>query len=197
MKPIINITWEYPPWVVGSLSQELKRILPQAAKSFPISLVVKGDGDSVTELDGMKVYTVGLSVKHSPHVLPYSHVLNVDLLRGACSAFHSEGGAQLVHTHDWISSLAGLYLSMNTGVPLVVSVYSTEVQRAGGLHSLMSMGIFDIERLCLSKARWVIAANEIAALRLTKEYAVPQSKLVVSKSTGGLAAFYKQTQGVR
>lgn len=179
------------------MSQELKRTLPPAAKSVPISLVVKGETDSILDMDGMKVYTVGQSVRHSPHVLPYSHALNVDLLRGACSAFHSEGGAQMVHTHDWISSLAGLYLSTNKGVPLAISVYSTEVQRAGGLHSLMSMGIFDVERLCLSKARWVITANEVAALRLAKEYAIPQSKLIVSKSMGGLAAFYRHAQGVR
>jgi hypothetical protein len=190
MKPIINITWEYPPWVVGSMSQELRRALPPAAKSFPISLVVRGDGDGTTELDEMRVYTVAQSVRDSPHVLAYAHALNIDLLRGACNAYHDAGGAQLIHTHDWVSSLAGAYLSANTGVPLAVSIYTTEVQRAGGLPSLFSMAIFDIERYCLSKAKWVIAVNEVAALRLTKEYAVPPSRLISCK--GSLAIAYKR-----
>ncbi len=192
MKPIINITWEYPPWVVGSMSQELKRALPPAAKSFTISLVVRGDGDGVAELDGMRVYTVGQSVRDSPHVLAYAHALNVDLLRGACNAYHDAGGAQLIHTHDWVSSLAGVYLSVNTGVPLTISVYTTEVQRAGGLPSLASMAIFDVERYCLSRAKWVIAANEVASLRLTKDYAIPTAKLLSGRGLGGLAAAYRR-----
>jgi len=190
MKPIINITWEYPPWAIGSMSQELKRALPPAAKSFPISLVVRGDGDGITELDGMRAYTVAQSIRDSPHVLAHAHTLNIDLLRGACNAYHDAGGAQLIHAHDWVSSLAGVCLSANTGVPLAVSIYTTETQRAGGLPSLFSMAIFDIERYCLSRARWVIAANEVAALRLTKDYAVPPSKLMPCK--GSLATAYRQ-----
>jgi len=190
MKPIINITWEYPPWAIGSMSQELKRALPPAANSFPISLVVRGDRDGITELDGMRVYTAAQSIRDSPHVLAHAHALNIDLLRGACNAYHDAGGAQLIHTHDWVGSLAGVYLSANTGVPLAVSIYTTETQRAGGLPSLFSMAIFDIERYCLSRARWVIAANEVAALRLTKDYAVPPSKLIPCR--GSLATAYRQ-----
>jgi len=183
MKPVIHITWEYSPYVVGALSQELRRILPPLAKTIPLVLVVKGDADGVSVIDGIKTYKVGQSVRTSPHILIYSHVLNLDLVRGASTAVYDAGGASLLHSHDWLSSLAGVYLASHFGVPLVISVYSTEITRAHAITSLLSMGIYDIERHCFQRAEALVVASEEMKRHLTKDYGVDAGKVSVLKGT--------------
>jgi hypothetical protein len=193
MKPFIHITWEYSPYVVGALSQELRRILPPLAKTIPLVLVVKGDVDGVSVIDGIKTYKVGQSVRTSPHVLIYSHVLNIDLVRGASIAIYDAGGASLLHTHDWLSSLAGVYLSSHFDIPLVISVYSTEITRAQAITSLLSMGIYDVERHCFQRAEALMVASEEMKHHLTKDYGVDAGKISVVKGiSGDLLEFYRR-----
>jgi glycogen(starch) synthase len=181
LKPVLHITWEYPPFVVGSLSLELRKTLEPLAREVPVNLVVRADSDETTEMDGMKVYKVSQSIKSSPHVLAYAHVLNIDLVRGACRAIHESGGVSLVHCHDWISSLAGVYISSNFCLPLVISVYSTELIRSRSLSTLLSMGIFDLERHCLRKADAVVADASFRE-SLTKDYGVDPGRIFPSGS---------------
>lgn len=193
MKPIVHITWEYSPYVVGALSQELSQILPPLAREVPLLLVVKGDTDGVSVIDGIRTYKVGQSVRSSPHVLIYSHVLNLDLVRGASNAVYEAGGASLFHSHDWLSSLAGVYLTCNFEVPLIVSVYSTEITRAHAITSLLNMGIYDVERHCFQRAEALVVANEEMKRHLTKDYGVDAAKISVLKGTpDDLLEFYRR-----
>jgi len=176
LKPVLHITWEYPPYVVGSLSQELRKTLAPLAEQVPVNLVVRADSDGTAEVDGMKVFKVAQSIMSSPHVLAYAHVLNIDLVRGASKAIHESGGVSLVHCHDWISSLAGVYISSNFCLPLVISVYSTELTRTRGLSTLLSMGIFDLEKHCLRRADAIVADLSLAK-SLSNDYGVDLGKI--------------------
>lgn len=146
------------------------------ARSVPVALVVRGGSDGNSEVDGMKVYRVAQSVFTSPHVLAFAHVLNVDLLRGASRAIHESGGVALVHCHDWISSISGVFLKSNFGIPLVVSVYSTELTRSHAINNLLSMGIFDIERHCFQMADALVAAGAMAG-SLQRDYGIEASRI--------------------
>ena len=193
MRPIVHITWEYSPYVVGALSQELGRVLPPLAREIPLLLVVKGDMDGVSVVDGIRTYKVGQSVRTSPHVLIYSHVLNLDLVRGASNAVYESGGASLFHSHDWLSSIAGVYLASSFKIPLIVSVYSTEITRAHAISSLLNMGIYDVERHCFHRAEALLVANEDMRRHLTEHYGVDAGKVSVLKSTPrDLLGFYRR-----
>jgi glycogen(starch) synthase len=176
LKPVLHITWEYPPYVVGSLSMELRNTLVPLAQEVPVNLVVRADSDETAEIDGMKVFKVSQSIRSSPHVLAYAHVLNIDLVRGASRAIYESGGASLVHCHDWISSLAGIYISSNFCLPLVISVYSTELARSRSLSTLLSMGIFDLEKHCFKRADVVVADKSLAE-SLSNDYGVDPGKI--------------------
>lgn len=189
MKPVLHITWEYPPYVVGSLSQELRKTLVPLAVEVPVNLVVRADSDDTAEMDGMKIFKVAQSIKSSPHILAYAHVLNIDLVRGACRAIHESGGVCLVHCHDWISSLSGVYISSNFCIPLVISVYSTEMTRTRGLNTLLSMGIFDLERHCLKRADAVVADASFTE-SLSNDYGVDPGKIF--PSGGDLLKLYSR-----
>ncbi|MBM5805119.1 MAG: glycosyltransferase family 4 protein [Candidatus Verstraetearchaeota archaeon] len=181
MRSILHITWEYPPWVVGELSQRLKQILPSIARQIPSVLVVRGGHDRSSKMDDMILYEVGPSTRTSPHVLAYAHALNLDLVRGGCRAIHEQNGISLIHTHDWISSMAGMYLSSCFKIPFVISVYTTEIMRAGALTSLLSMGIYDVERYCFHRANVLSVQTEEMRRHLVRDYGVEAQKILVSK----------------
>jgi len=191
MKPVMHISWEYPPWVVGGLSQELKSLLPEIARKVRTILVVRGDRDEVAEIDGMRLFKFASSVRTSPHILAYIHALNIDLLRGASAAIHEEGDVPLVHTHDWVSSITGVYLKSCFRVPLVTSVYTTELTRSKVLGSLLNMGIFDIERHCFSKSDLLIVKSGGMRDHLAENYGVSRDKIVFASSAEGIIDAYR------
>ena len=193
MKPIINITWEYPPWVVGDLSNRLQSLISPLARIMPLILVVRADTDGISIIDNMKIYQVGTSIRTSPHVLAFSHVLNMDLLRGASNAVYDVGGASILHTHDWISSLAGCCLSAYFGIPLMISIYSTEKSRTSTPNSLLRMGIFDTEKYCFQYADLLTAFNDEMKEQICRDYGIKKENVfVLRKGSLDLKKIYER-----
>ncbi|MEM2125615.1 MAG: glycosyltransferase family 4 protein [Candidatus Methanosuratincola sp.] len=191
MMAVMHISWEYPPWVVGGLSQELKMLLPEIAKRVRTILVVRGDRDEVSEMDGMRLFKFASSIKSSPHILAYIHALNIDLVRGAAAAIHEEGDIPLVHTHDWVSCIAGVYLKSCFGAPLVTSVYTTELTRSRALGALLNMGIFDIERHCFSRSDLVIVKSREMEEHLTEKFGLDRDKIAFARSADDIIDAYR------
>jgi glycogen(starch) synthase len=173
MSDVLHLSWEYPPWAVGDLSRRLRGILPQLSALLPCALVVRADRDETVQMDGMTVYKVGTSVRASPNFISYSQALNVELTRRGSDALHSDPGIALIHTHDWISSIAGVYLASNFKLPLITSVYSTEETRARPPLNVLNRGIHDLERYCFQKAQALIVETEEMKNHLAEQYKLP------------------------
>lgn len=194
MRAVMHISWEYPPWVVGGLSQELKALLPEIAKKVRTTLVVRGDRDEVSEVDGVRTFKSASSIRSSPHILAYIHALNIDLVRAASAALHEEGDVPIVHTHDWVSGLAGVYLKSCFGAPLVTSVYTTELTRSKALGSLLSMGIFDIERHCFNRADLVVVKSLEMREHLKENFGVERRRIALARNADELIEAYRGIQ---
>ena len=195
MKPILHITWEYPPFVVGALSKYLSEIIPAIAARYRTVLVVRGDADGMFESDGIKVYKVGSSVRTHPHILVYAHLLNLDLLRGAANALHENGGALLIHSHDWISSIASFYISSYIGCPLFISVYTTEITRSASLKSILSLAIYDLERYCFQRAERLFVKDHQMREHIVNYYGVDREKIVLSSDPRTILETYRGVVG--
>lgn len=195
MRPILHITWEYPPFVVGTLSKYLSGIIPKIASQYKTVLVVRGDTDGIFESHGIKVYKVGSSVHTHPHILSYAHLLNLDLLRGTANALHENGGASIIHSHDWISSIASVYASSYIGCPLFISVYTTEITRSGSLKSVLSLGIFDLERYCFQRAERLFVQDPHMREHLVKDYGVDRGRIVLGTDHSKILETYRGILG--
>jgi hypothetical protein len=194
MSNVIHLSWEYPPWTVGDLSRRLKDLLPALNSLVSISLVVRADRDGMTQIDGMKVYKVGTSVRTSPNYIAYAQVLNIELTRGGSDAIHSDPGIAIVHAHDWISSIAGTYLASHFRMPLIISIYSTEAMRSRPPLNVVNRGIYDLERYCFQEAEALIVENEGMKSHLAEQYKLP-GRVEVCSSPEQVHGIYRRWLG--
>lgn len=170
MSTVIHLSWEYPPWSVGDLSRRLKFLLPALNDLVPLAFVVRADKDELIKMDGINVHKVGMSIMTFPNFIAYSHALNIELARGGANAIHNDPKIKLIHTHDWISSIAGVYLAAYFRLPLIISVYSTELTRARPPLNAVSKGIYDLERYCFQKAVALIVESAEMKSHLAELY---------------------------
>ena len=76
---------------------------------------------------------------------------------GVLGKRHSERAYDLIHGHDWLTARAAVAAKAATGLPLVVTMHSTEFDRTGGIGPWE--WIVDFERTAVGAADRVIAVS--------------------------------------
>jgi glycogen synthase len=82
----------------------------------------------------------------------------------------------LIHAHDWMTFLAGIYIKNECGKPLVLHVHSLDYDRAG---PALRSWVFNVERYCMSKADVVIAVSEYTAGIIHSRYGLSSRHVAV------------------
>lgn len=80
----------------------------------------------------------------------------------------------LIHAHDWMTFLAGIYVKNATGKPLLLHVHSLDYDRAAGN---VKSWVFDIERYSLSKADLVVPVSNYTAGIIYSRYGLSSKKV--------------------
>jgi glycosyltransferase involved in cell wall biosynthesis len=86
------------------------------------------------------------------------------------------GDFDLVYAHDWMTMLAGVEASHQSGAPLVVHVHSTEYDRS---YSSPDASIVAIEAYALQKATHIITVSNRSKDILVDKYALDVDKISV------------------
>ncbi len=81
----------------------------------------------------------------------------------------------IIHAHDWMTFLAGIYVKNATGKPLLLHVHSLDYDRAAGN---IKSWVFDIERYCLSKADLVVPVSNYTAGIIYSRYGLSSKKVL-------------------
>ncbi len=89
-------------------------------------------------------------------------------------AFDANGTA-VIHCHDWITFNAGIELKERYGIPLVVTVHSTEIDRSGNFYP--QKWIMDIEREGMKHADHIIAVSDYTRRLVMDTYGISPDKI--------------------
>lgn len=92
------------------------------------------------------------------------------------ASFAYEKKFDLVHAHDWMTFKPALLIKELTGVPLIMHVHSTEIDRNG---SYADSGIMEEEKDGLEQADGIIAVSKSVRSQLIKSYGIPKSKISI------------------
>jgi glycosyltransferase involved in cell wall biosynthesis len=82
----------------------------------------------------------------------------------------------LIHAHDWLSGVAGLYLKNKIGLPLIVHVHATEIERTGGNPN---QDIYNLERQIFEQADIVVTVSHLTREIVHNYYQIPRDKIRV------------------
>lgn len=180
---IAMIGWEYPPFKVGGLGTHCYGLTHGLAdKNVHIDFFmpklrkkVKSDNKNI------KIIEVG-----EAEVYPYDRPDDKEIGGKFFDAVYRynellvkrvKGTYDLIHCHDWLTMKAAVALKEKLGVPLVLTVHSTEYDRSGWIYP--NQWFIDIEREGMQKADRIIAVSEFTKRVVVEKYGINPDKITV------------------
>ena len=185
---ILELSWEYPPYLVGGLGQHIAGLAPALGGlnttfgPIQVDLVTTrfAGGDAIEQVNQyLTVHRVDL-----PPIDPtdsYNHVIaDNDMLAEYAATLVEREPYQIVHVHDWLTGAAGIALKNRFKVPLVVTMHATERGRQQGhLTSERSRRIDRLESDLCHEAWKVIACSDYMVSELNRYFGTPYDKIIV------------------
>jgi glycogen(starch) synthase len=177
---ILELTWEYPPHLVGGIASHMAALAPALSELGADVTVVTpriAGGNLREDHAGLSIYRAVPPVL-AEDLLVNVQQTNVELDRLVESLFDDGHGFDVIHAHDWLVALAAIGLKHRHRIPLVATIHATERGRnRGHLGSPQSHAISNSEWWLSYEAWRVITASEFMAAELHDYFAVPTDKI--------------------
>ena len=180
----VNIfSWEYPPRVVGKLSEYVKNLSTElAANDVEVNVVTYDDSMTGLSKDSMGVQSVRVSnpVKTHIGVLTWVLTLNQEVERAAANIYYQAGKQiDLIDVYDWHFIPAAVTLKNGLDIPYIYSVESLEDHRSSAVNSPYSMAIKSIEWLGFYEADRISVKSEWMRDEIIRIHKVPKEKITI------------------
>jgi glycosyltransferase involved in cell wall biosynthesis len=187
---IAMIGWEYPPFKAGGLATHcygLTRSLSD--KNVYIDFYMpKTKQSTKSDRSNLKIIEVG-ETEVFPYDRPdskeiggnfydavyYYNSLVISKVEENIKKYNIKYDA--IHCHDWLTMKAGISIKEKWGIPLVVTIHSTEYDRAGWLYP--NQWFIDIEKDGMQKADRVIAVSNFTKKVIVEKYGINSDKITV------------------
>ncbi|PVX25832.1 MAG: glycosyltransferase [Candidatus Bathyarchaeum sp.] len=175
-----TLTWEFPPRVVGGIARHCeglaKALVKQNHDVHLFTLDFPGSPD-YEEMDGVKVYRASTELGH-PNFLTWVLLFNHFLSKRMADTTKTVD-FDVMHVHDWLAAFSGISFKHYIKKPMVLTVHSTEVGRAQGLHSPDSFSINGIEWWSTYEANRVIVCSQSMKDEICNHFNIPEKKVDV------------------
>jgi len=175
--------WEYPPFKVGGLGTHCYGLTRSLAdKDVQVDFYMpktkhKFDNDK----ENLKIIEVG-----ETEIFPYDRPEDKELAGQFFEAVYRyndllvskvKGTYDAIHCHDWLTMKAGVAIKEKTGIPLVLTVHSTEYDRSGWIYP--NEWFINIEREGMEKADKIIAVSHFTKRVIIEKYGINPDKITV------------------
>lgn len=80
----------------------------------------------------------------------------------------------VIHSHDWLTYLAGIHAKEVTGKPLVIHVHATDFDRSRGS---VNPTVFEIEKNGMEYADHIITVSDLTRQTVIEKYGIPPDKV--------------------
>ncbi len=175
-----TLTWEFPPRVVGGIARHcegLAKALVQQNHEVHLFTLDFPGSPNYEEMDGIKVYRASTELGH-PNFLTWVLLFNHFLAKRMADVSQSVD-FDVIHVHDWLAAFSGISFKHYLKKPMVLTVHSTEVGRAQGLHSPDSFSINGIEWWAMYEADRVIVCSQSMKNEICGHFNLPLDKVDV------------------
>ena len=180
---IAMIGWEFPPFKVGGLGTHCYGLTRSLAdKNVSIDFYMpKTKHKPSSDKDNLVIKEVG-----ETEIFPYDRPGNKELAGQFFESVYRyndllvqkvKGKYDLIHCHDWLTMKAGVVLKEKMGIPLVLTVHSTEYDRSGWLYP--NEWFINIEKEGMEKADKIIAVSHFTERVIIEKYGINPNKITV------------------
>lgn len=199
---VLMFGWELPPHNSGGLGvacyylakalcklkTEVIFVLPRALNNVPSEhfklIFADGVAARVRVIDSpLMPYVTSRSylsfLSRSARSRLYGNTLFDEVLRYARKAKKIAKSElfDVIHAHDWLSFLAGVYAKEVSGKPLVVHIHATEFDRTGGQG--INQFVYEIEKYGMEMADKVVAVSYRTRDIINEKYGISKDKIEV------------------
>lgn len=181
---VLQLSWEYPPHVVGGLGRHVAELLPALASvGVQVSLVtprLRNGSARERSSSGVQILRV-----EPPRMDRYDYPSFVSetgarLLQTAQELRAEVGHFDLIHAHDWLVAEAAIQLKHQWRVPLIATIHATERGRGRGwLSGPAARRINDLEWQLTYEAWRVIVCSHFMAGQIRDYFQTPTDKIDV------------------
>lgn len=179
---VILFSWEYPPRVVGKLSEYVSALSTNLEKNKIDTYVVTYHDyitGQTTEPSGVKTIRVTNPVKTHIGVLTWVLTLNQEVERAAANIYYdSKKKIDLIDVFDWHFIPTAVALKNGLGIPFVYSVESLEDHRSLSANSPYNMAIKSIEWLGCNESNCINVKSEWMKEEIIRNYNASKEKIV-------------------
>jgi glycogen(starch) synthase len=180
---IVIFSWEYPPRVVGQLSEYVKALSTQLASSkVEVNVVTYDDffTGSAQEPTGVKTVRVSNPVRTHIGVLTWVLTLNQEVERAAANIYYDANKQiDLIDVYDWHFIPAAVTLKSGLGIPFIYSVESLEDHRSPNTTTPYNMAIKSIEWIGFYEAEKISVKSDWMKDEINRIDKVPKEKITV------------------
>ena len=186
---IAMIGWEYPPFKAGGLATHCYGLTRSLAdKNVKIDFYMpKTKKSAYNDKSNLQIIEVGES-----EIFPYDRPDSKEIGGNFYEAVYyynslvvskveknikANGKYNAVHCHDWLTMNAGITLKEKWGLPLVLTIHSTEFDRSGWLYP--NQWFIDLEREGMEKADRIIAVSHFTKRVIVDKYGINPDKIIV------------------
>ena len=180
---IAMIGWEYPPFKAGGLATHCYGLTRSLAdKNVKVDFYMpKTKHSAGSDKENLNIKEVG-----EAEIFPYDRPNSKELAGQFYEAVYRynhlvaanvKGNYDAIHCHDWLTMKAGIIIKEKTGIPLVLTIHSTEYDRSGWLYP--NQWFIDIEREGMQKADRIIAVSHFTKRVIVEKYRINPDKISV------------------
>jgi glycosyltransferase involved in cell wall biosynthesis len=200
---IAMIGWEYPPFKAGGLATHCYGLTRSLAdKNVQVDFYMpKTKHSAGSDKSNLNIKEVGES-----EIFPYDrpdakeiaglfyeavYRYNNLVVKRVKANIKIEGKYDAIHCHDWLTMKAGIILKEDTGIPLILTVHSTEYDRSGWIYP--NQWFIDIEKEGMEKADRIIAVSHFTKRVIVDKYEINPNKIsVIHHAVYPIAEGHKQ-----
>ena len=181
---MVMVGWEFPPFHTGGLGVHSQEISKEVARLGHRVLFLTPFALPYDGAPGVTFRSPDDDVPVPPGY-PSTYRIDEGMRAGFLTVIERYNawvsrlrlpGVSVVHVHDWFGTEGARDLAHRLGVPLVMTIHSTELDRSLG-HPYPA--IFDREKLGFDAATRIVAVSRHLAEQVLREYGVDRRKIRV------------------
>jgi len=178
---VLMIGWELPPFNSGGLgvacfylASHLKKkvnlifTLPKKLPIYNVPFKVIFADDEIKICEGYLKYKGIVVNGFLEEILTYGQRLLQTIKKLNLNV-------DIIHAHDWLGGVAGVYLKENLKKPLIIHVHATEIERTGNNPNIL---IYNLEKECFEKADLIFTVSSLTKRIVSQFYGIEENKII-------------------